>query len=913
MTFLQNSLPTDVIINEILRVQAGIETGNRFVDGTAELAKLIQSFSFENGEFKADVDYFLVTLEANTRYRFEADPSLQSNNLDLVLGVYANPFVNPTKIADDDDSGGGLRPAIVFDTGPIRQTYLIVTDNYINLVGGDQNGASASSIDLLSTGNTIIGGDGNENISGGGGNDTIEGGAGDDTISGGGGDDFLFGGPGDDVIDGGDGDDEIYSGTGFDTLTGGLGADTFYVCDLENVTILDLGMEDTVMELPPDSPFCEGMPMEEGDGEPFPFPEAFSAMQFDVATDTMFLNLQFDKFGQFSEPLAFGIPGYTPEVSDFPPEIIFDSGMMEITTFASDGPIATLNAETGELTLNQGFFPSPPEYLFDVRQLASDGMTIGADIVGNGFETALLLPFPVREQHVLNAPNDIDVFSVFLMEGQSYDFSISSLGAAADVRLQLFNTARQSVDTATSAGGGQAATVSFTAAETGFHFVTARAPAADAFFDAYEISFAAPGQTPALTGNRQPLAQPDVFNIAPGQAATFAVLANDSEPDGAALTLFDLDTSGTAGSVQITGNTVRYDPGSAFDDLAPGATATDTFLYAVSDGMDGAGSAQVTVRITRPLPEGEPPVAADDTASVVVGGSVMIDVLANDSDPEGGALAIPMVDTTGLQGTVSQDGGILTYTPGAAFAGLGEGESATETFSYTLLDGQGLSDTAEVTVTINGPTGDCVTGSEADDMFVATVDGPDCFEGLGGNDSVTLPFALADDGLAIEPIEGGFRVVPGDDDGDDAIELLSIETLIFEDGTLVADFSDEAASVLRYYVGGLGRLPDFGGIGFWVGEIQAGRLTLDRFAQAILVSDEFDARFPPGADDEEFLVDVYDNVYGREFDEGGLEFWLDALERGLFERWEMVQVFADAPEAREIYANETDDGVLLLA
>ncbi len=94
------------------------------------------------------------------------------------------------------------------------------------------------------------------------------------------------------------------------------------------------------------------------------------------------------------------------------------------------------------------------------------------------------------------------------------------------------------------------------------------------------------------------------------------------------------------------------------------------------------------------------PVANADSAGVNQGGSITIDVLANDSDAEGAALAVSAVDTTGVNGSVMLNGdGTLTYTAGSSFEG-------TDTFTYTLVDGMNASSTGTVTVKVYSYVGD---------------------------------------------------------------------------------------------------------------------------------------------------------------------------------------------------------------
>ncbi|MCP4251135.1 MAG: hypothetical protein GY778_29205, partial [bacterium] len=69
----------------------------------------------------------------------------------------------------------------------------------------------------------------------------------------------------------------------------------------------------------------------------------------------------------------------------------------------------------------------------------------------------------------------------------------------------------------------------------------------------------------------------------------------------------------------------------------------------------------------------------------------------------GGTLSVLSFDTSGTLGLVTDNGdGTFGYDPNGQFEGLAAGASATDSFSYTLSDGQGGTDTATVTVTIQG-------------------------------------------------------------------------------------------------------------------------------------------------------------------------------------------------------------------
>jgi uncharacterized repeat protein (TIGR01451 family) len=91
-----------------------------------------------------------------------------------------------------------------------------------------------------------------------------------------------------------------------------------------------------------------------------------------------------------------------------------------------------------------------------------------------------------------------------------------------------------------------------------------------------------------------------------------------------------------------------------------------------------------------------PPVAQDDSAGAVQGSTVTVAVLDNDSDDDGDPLTVSMVGNA-AHGQVGADGVNVTYTPDAGFIG-------SDSFTYTISDGQGGNATATVTVMVTAAT-----------------------------------------------------------------------------------------------------------------------------------------------------------------------------------------------------------------
>ena len=100
------------------------------------------------------------------------------------------------------------------------------------------------------------------------------------------------------------------------------------------------------------------------------------------------------------------------------------------------------------------------------------------------------------------------------------------------------------------------------------------------------------------------------------------------------------------------------------------------------------------------------PLGVDDTATTDEDTALAVnaaDLLANDYDFDGDALNITAVAPTSANGiAVGFDGRTISYDPAGAYDHLADGETATDTITYTVDDGRGGTDTATLTVTIEG-------------------------------------------------------------------------------------------------------------------------------------------------------------------------------------------------------------------
>ena len=117
--------------------------------------------------------------------------------------------------------------------------------------------------------------------------------------------------------------------------------------------------------------------------------------------------------------------------------------------------------------------------------------------------------------------------------------------------------------------------------------------------------------------------------------------------------------------------------------------------------------------------------------------------------------------------------------------------------------------------------------------------------------------------------------------------------------------AEDVLSVMRIYQVVLGRVPDSGGLDFWVQvfrdmqEANPGLSYGDALVASIrdwLTSPEFTTTYGNNPADEEFVALLYINVLGRQPDQAGFDFWVNELANGIITREQLVIAFSEAVE-----------------
>ena len=170
------------------------------------------------------------------------------------------------------------------------------------------------------------------------------------------------------------------------------------------------------------------------------------------------------------------------------------------------------------------------------------------------------------------------------------------------------------------------------------------------------------------------------------------VLANDSdiETPNTGLTIVAINGYAGQGDVNIAqdSQSLLYTPASNFNGV-------ETLTYTITDGDGGQATANVSITVD---PVNDNPTAVDDSFAVDEGQTLTVPppgVLGNDTDIDGDTLS---VDTTPISGPLR---GSLTLNADGSFEYFHDGsEINIDQFAYRLLDGNGGTSSATVTINI---------------------------------------------------------------------------------------------------------------------------------------------------------------------------------------------------------------------
>ena len=193
--------------------------------------------------------------------------------------------------------------------------------------------------------------------------------------------------------------------------------------------------------------------------------------------------------------------------------------------------------------------------------------------------------------------------------------------------------------------------------------------------------------------NRPPVVQPDSIRVRRNMRDSVFVLLNDSDPDGDVLSLSIVEPLPASIDVDVEGDHLAVTP------LA-GSPDSITFQYEVDDGQGNQVTGAVLVNVVDESDPNRPPVVSPDIETAVVGQTILIDVTANDTDPDQDPLRVIAASQPVDGGGVVSLGGnnLVQFVPSAI--DVDEDAGSNVRFTYTVSDGNDHEVVGDVTVTV---------------------------------------------------------------------------------------------------------------------------------------------------------------------------------------------------------------------
>ncbi|HEY0922843.1 Ig-like domain-containing protein [Rheinheimera pacifica] len=204
--------------------------------------------------------------------------------------------------------------------------------------------------------------------------------------------------------------------------------------------------------------------------------------------------------------------------------------------------------------------------------------------------------------------------------------------------------------------------------------------------------------TPTAANTAPEISGTPATSVDQGQAYSFVPTVTD--PDGDTLT-FSIQNKPTWASFDTATGALTGTPAKEH------VGTTTGIVISVSDGELSASLAAFSIEV---ISVNAAPVAVDDNFTLPFsnGHTYLLDVLANDTDPDGDSLTVTAAKAS--IGLVSIQSNKLLFTAPDNFSG-------TASFSYSITDGE-LSDMAQVTLQIDGSNPDAPVITPPDDLIV---------------------------------------------------------------------------------------------------------------------------------------------------------------------------------------------------
>jgi serralysin len=143
------------------------------------------------------------------------------------------------------------------------------------------------------------------------------------------------------------------------------------------------------------------------------------------------------------------------------------------------------------------------------------------------------------------------------------------------------------------------------------------------------------------------------------------------------------------------------------------------------------------------------------------------------------------------------------------------------------------------------------------------------------------------------------------------INTTNVERIKFTDISLALDVgpTQNAGSVYMLYKAAFNRPSDAGGMGYWISLKDGGANIVTNIAQGFVNSAEFIAKYGANPTNLSYVSNLYQNVLGRAGEAGGVAYWTGEMDAGRISKAQALASFATLPEGAGIVAPLIANGI----
>ena len=134
---------------------------------------------------------------------------------------------------------------------------------------------------------------------------------------------------------------------------------------------------------------------------------------------------------------------------------------------------------------------------------------------------------------------------------------------------------------------------------------------------------------------------------------------------------------------------------------------------------------------------------------------------------------------------------------------------------------------------------------------------------------------------------------------------LSVKNDIIDVFNLVENIDDITGQISRLYNAAFGRFPDKKGFSYWIKMNKMKINTYKETVSSFINSKEYEEHLGEISTNENYVTNLYSNLFGRNADTSGFNYWLNQLDNNIETRGDVLMGFSESNDNKNIFIDQT--------